>query len=265
MTSTWLIGRGMLGRAVSRNIGNRSLWTSSRVMPWGDAGSVASAFQNDARNFFAQLDPFDSWEVVWCAGAGVVGTSVEHFTLEIEALASLLSALDLLAPCAGRLFLASSVGAVHAGSASAPFTELSACLPLSEYGFARVEQEKLVQAWVRSGHRAVIGRITNLYGPGQKLSKPQGLVSQICKSFLLRQPITLYVSLKRSHSEFWNEHHAGQSFADVLARSAASSSCDHCSIGSVWASAEGFACEADVSDSSVWAHDLIGCWGAAYI
>ena len=40
-----------------------------------------------------------------------------------------------------------------------------------------------------------IGRIANLYGPGQNLRKPQGLVSQLCLTHLSRQPLRVYVSL----------------------------------------------------------------------
>ena len=41
----------------------------------------------------------------------------------------------------------------------------------------------------------LVGRISNLYGPGQNLAKPQGLVSHICRAQLSGQPISVYVSL----------------------------------------------------------------------
>jgi UDP-glucose 4-epimerase len=41
----------------------------------------------------------------------------------------------------------------------------------------------------------LIGRIANLYGPGQNLTKPQGLISHLCRSQLTGQPISVYVSL----------------------------------------------------------------------
>ena len=47
----------------------------------------------------------------------------------------------------------------------------------------------------RTGVPTMIGRITNVYGPGQNLGKAQGLISQLGKAYLLRQPISLYVSL----------------------------------------------------------------------
>jgi UDP-glucose 4-epimerase len=47
----------------------------------------------------------------------------------------------------------------------------------------------------RTGTAVLIGRIANLYGPGQNLAKPQGLVSQICLTHLSGQPLSLYVPM----------------------------------------------------------------------
>ena len=41
----------------------------------------------------------------------------------------------------------------------------------------------------------LIGRLTNIYGPGQNLSKSQGLVSQVCRRTLAHEPFVLYVPL----------------------------------------------------------------------
>jgi UDP-glucose 4-epimerase len=41
----------------------------------------------------------------------------------------------------------------------------------------------------------LIGRIANLYGPGQDLAKPQGLISQLCWSHMTQRPLNIYVPL----------------------------------------------------------------------
>ncbi len=41
----------------------------------------------------------------------------------------------------------------------------------------------------------LVGRLSNLYGPGQDLAKPQGLISQLCRAQLTRRPLSIYVSL----------------------------------------------------------------------
>ena len=41
----------------------------------------------------------------------------------------------------------------------------------------------------------IIGRFSNVYGPGQNLDKPQGLVSRLALATATRQPINIFVSL----------------------------------------------------------------------
>lgn len=137
------------------------------------------------------------WELVWCAGAGVVGAGAEMVDAETDALRSLLAAIGGRSSGRGSLFVASSAGGVYAGSSSPPFSEETRCVPMSPYGDAKLHQEQEAIDWARrTGNRAVIGRIANVYGPGQDLSKPQGLVSQVCLSLLLQRPLTLYVPLE---------------------------------------------------------------------
>jgi UDP-glucose 4-epimerase len=66
----------------------------------------------------------------------------------------------------------------------------------SSYGQAKLDGEALVTAWShQTGTPSLIGRIANLYGPGQNLAKAQGLISQICRTHLTGQPLSIYVSL----------------------------------------------------------------------
>ena len=65
---------------------------------------------------------------------------------------------------------------------------------LSPYGVAKLEMEELARQLTRRGTRLLVGRISNLYGPGQDLSKPQGLISQLCLAHETRRTLSLYVS-----------------------------------------------------------------------
>ena len=68
--------------------------------------------------------------------------------------------------------------------------------PISPYGQAKLLTEQVASDFARStGTPLLIGRIANLYGPGQNLTKPQGLISQLCRSHLIRQPLSIYVPL----------------------------------------------------------------------
>jgi UDP-glucose 4-epimerase len=76
-----------------------------------------------------------------------------------------------------------------------PFSESTVPRPLAPYGVNKLRMEESVQRFVRKYRiPAVVGRISNLYGPGQNLEKPQGLISQLARAHLLRRPLSLYVS-----------------------------------------------------------------------
>lgn len=140
------------------------------------------------------------WLVAWCAGAGVTGTSQEELDSELDVFRSALVAIsDVLCVdgvSRGRLFLASSAGGVYAGALNPPYSEKSEPQPLAPYGFAKLAAEQAAAEFAAdSGTRVLVGRIANLYGPGQNLDKPQGLISVFAKAYLTGQPVTVYVSL----------------------------------------------------------------------
>jgi UDP-glucose 4-epimerase len=150
---------------------------------------------------FAKQAGTGPWQLVWCAGAGVVGTGLPELQGETEAfrhlLDSLAAALKIDQIGLGALFLASSAGGLYAGSGSRPpYTEHSAEAPLAPYGWNKLEQEAIARCW-SADHKVplLIGRISNLYGPGQNLGKDQGLITQVCRRMLVRQPFNLYVPL----------------------------------------------------------------------
>jgi len=65
---------------------------------------------------------------------------------------------------------------------------------LSAYGSLKVAQEGILAA-ADIDAPVVIGRIANLYGPGQDLRKSQGLITRLAISATTREPLNLYVSL----------------------------------------------------------------------
>ena len=67
---------------------------------------------------------------------------------------------------------------------------------ISAYGRAKLRAEAAVDAFAaRTGVSVLLGRLSNLYGPGQDLTKPQGLISQLCRAQLTRRPLSIYVPL----------------------------------------------------------------------
>ena len=206
---TWVVGRGgLLGQAVEAAMGDATghatghagssahLWRPLEPIDWSAPGAGAVELSRHAEQFLRAAGD-RPWSVAWCAGAGVMGTSAHVLQLELAALRGTLDALAT-APCGrdGAFFFASSAGGVYAGVGAPPYDESSPVRPLAAYGQAKLDAEALVEAWShRTGTASLIGRIANLYGPGQNLAKAQGLISQICRSHLTGQPLSIYVSM----------------------------------------------------------------------
>jgi len=201
---TWVIGRGgLLGRSVETVL-SPALWYPRESVEWSAPGSGAPQLRRHAGEFLREVGD-RPWSVAWCAGSGVTGTSASELRHELSALASTLDALAE-APRGrdGAFFFASSAGAVYAGVGTPPYDESSPVRPLAPYGQAKLDAEAMVREWsVDTGTPSLIGRMSNLYGPGQNLAKPQGLISQICRSYLTGQPLSIYVSLDTLRDYFF--------------------------------------------------------------
>ena len=206
---TWVIGRGgLLGQSVAtamdRAGSGADLWRPSEAIAWSSTGAGSLELRQQALQFLraARGRP---WSVAWCAGAGVTGTSTQALQLELVALQETLDGIAV-APRGheGAFFFASSAGGVYAGVGTPPYDESSPVKPLAAYGQAKLDAEALVTHWSnRTGTPSLIGRISNLYGPGQNLAKAQGLISQICRSHLTGQPLSIYVSLDTLRDYFF--------------------------------------------------------------
>lgn len=178
-----LIGAGVVRalqvRGVYRDIGTR--------VPWSSVLDAHQALGKIARG--GTIEP--GQDVYWCAGAGVNGMTATEARRESEMFRAFLDRL----PSGVRVFLSSSAGGVYA-TGMPPFTEYSVAEPASDYGRCKIRMERDLVAWARGGRgQAVIGRIANVYGPGQKLSKPQGIVSHLCQAAITGQPLNLYVPM----------------------------------------------------------------------
>lgn len=190
---TWVAGAGgLLGGAVLAELGRRGLPAYRAGVPWESPEASLEALVASA----ASLASAGPWRLVWAAGAGVVATSQEVLDAEVDVFRRFLDALSARSIAPEALFLASSAGGVYAGSGQAPYDEQTPPRPLAPYGHAKLAMEAAVHEFVaRAGSRATIGRIANLYGPGQDLSKPQGLISQMCRAELQHKPLSIWVPL----------------------------------------------------------------------
>jgi UDP-glucose 4-epimerase len=141
-----------------------------------------------------------SWGIIWASGKVTTASSAEEaqierdfFTNAMHDLAGLLSERDSIAP--GAFLLASSAGGIYAGSANPPFDSQSDPHPLGTYGDLKLAQEKIAHEGLGNKLAVLIARVANLYGPGQDLSKLQGLISRLALSGINREPLTMFVPL----------------------------------------------------------------------
>lgn len=188
---------GLLGSAVRRRGALRDLDLMPARVRWADPAQALADLERAVRESAARAAGAP-WRILWCAGAGVTASTEESLAAEIEVMRGVARAIAALPPAALHglgLFYASSAGGLYAGSANPPYTERTEPRPLAPYGRAKLRAEQVFADLAAHGVRVAIGRISNLYGPGQNLAKPQGLISQLCLAHHLARPISIYVSL----------------------------------------------------------------------
>ncbi|MCZ4497642.1 MAG: epimerase [Marmoricola sp.] len=215
---TWVVGSsGLLGSAVRRAADLSEGDVVVGRVPWTDTEAAIEALLATAEQL-----PADGWRLVWCAGAGVVATTPEHFERELAVVRGF---LERWQPARGgdqALFVASSAGGVYAGSASPPFSELTEPVPISPYGEAKLASEGIFTTFAeRTGIPLVVGRISNLYGPGQNLAKGQGLISMLCKAQVTGDPLNVFVSMDTIRDYLYADDAAAMVLAALEAVAAA--------------------------------------------
>ena len=200
---SWVIGRGgLLGSAVERAI-DSPRWHPDELFPWEQSAELRKSITNAVQSFRIRCEEtgVHCWNIYWCAGAGVVGTSAEQFAAETTTLRFFLDELGTAIPqlpnSTGQIFLASSAGGVYAGSRGRPLTENSIPLPISEYGRTKLIHEQILHDWATKHPQisTLVGRLSNLYGPGQHLEKPQGLISHMSRCLIFNVPVRIFVPL----------------------------------------------------------------------
>ncbi|MGD1282469.1 NAD-dependent epimerase/dehydratase family protein [Mycobacterium seoulense] len=191
---TWIIGRGgLLGSAVSRAMGSR--FTEVPV-PWGNDDAAVGVLDSDLERFVRAAGNGD-WSVTWAAGTGIIGSTADQLAAETRIMSHLVTKMRDSRPAGrGAFFLSSSAGGLYAGSAHPPFSESTTPRPLSPYGEMKLAQEQILRTTLEGCVPLVIGRLSNLAGPGQNLVKQQGLVSQLCRAAVTRQSLNVFVPME---------------------------------------------------------------------
>jgi UDP-glucose 4-epimerase len=194
----WVLGAGgLLGSAITRaaSANQRHTIFIGSPLPWNDPHALANAINADAQRFKNECGD-QAWAVIWAAGQAAVSSTSDATQSEALALSAIVTALAENLPAGrGTFFLSSSAGGVYAGSENPPFTISTVPRPLSAYGELKLEQEAIASRKLSDACSVIIGRFSNIYGPGQDLGKLQGLISRLALSAVTKDPINIFVSL----------------------------------------------------------------------
>ena len=194
-SNTWVIGSGgLLGSAIEKTFTDSF---PKSVIRWGDREDSISDLQANLEQFARQLNSDQPWRVIWAAGHATVFSSRKQCDQELEVFDHFTQKTQHTLTSPGRFFLASSAGGVYAGSLNPPFTSHSIPAATSDYGSLKLSQEhSLTKNFSqRADVTTVIGRISNLYGPGQNLHKLQGLISHLILAALAKKTMNIFVPL----------------------------------------------------------------------
>ena len=227
-THAWVIGaRGLLGGAIASAARRRTDWEvwNADPLPWGTGAQLASAAAAEAAALFSAASRAgDRWAIVWAAGIAVTNSPQETFDAELAEFRSVIEAVGTslaasASPSRGTVFFASSAGGVYAGCDHPPFDESTVPAPISPYGRFKLAGEQVLRQFALDHPvTVVLGRIANLYGPGQRLDKMQGLISHLARAQFSPQPASIYVSLDTMRDYIYTTD-CGELICDVIARS----------------------------------------------
>jgi UDP-glucose 4-epimerase len=103
-----------------------------------------------------------------------------------EALTRLLDGLGQHGSFGTRIVVVSSGGTVYDPACPSPHSETSPLVPANEYGEAMLAIESLARD---RAPRAVVLRVSNAYGPGQKARRGQGVIAHWMSGVARNEPI----------------------------------------------------------------------------
>ena len=179
--------RGFIGRAVVAALAARGVPTVCR-------GSDAPAVHQ------GELDPqvADAATVVVTTGRSSPAQAEREPATAATELAESRELFELLAqrPPADRehrrILLASSGGAVYDTSRPAPYDEQAPTAPASAYARLKLDIEEAFLAGAGPASQRTVLRLSNVYGPGQRLGTGQGVVGHWFRALLDGEPIRLF-------------------------------------------------------------------------
>lgn len=203
MRLAWVVGaRGLLGSAISRTLATDgvALFTPTERFAWTDEDRLALQIIEAVAEFSAAARHVSRWEIYWAAGVGTMASTDESLAPETRTLERILVCLHAnagLMSMDGCIVFASSAGAIYGACQDEVITENSLPAPGNAYGRAKLQQECLLQDFgaLRPQCAVLLARISTLYGVGQSVGKPQGLLTHMARCIVRNRPIGIFVPI----------------------------------------------------------------------
>lgn len=142
-----------------------------------------------SRSFWRELNPN---QIVWLASK--ITPSVAHSNPDLvrEELDEFHRFVEAIDGIPAHVIYASSGGTVYTDT-ELPFSESSQATGANEYGKSKLAMEQIL---INSDIRSTILRISNAYGPGQRLNRGQGVIGTWLSQVLDGNPISVFGSLE---------------------------------------------------------------------
>lgn len=198
MSTTVVIGAGgLLGNAAYRAGPPDTTVVPVTGLDWTDSVGAAAQIASIHAEILG-ADPDRPLRVLWCAGGGRVGTDAQAMEAERRLLGIVVADLAGMSARTRAISfcLASSGGGVWSGSPERILDESVPAVPWHDYGRGKLAQEETVRRLVDgTSMRAVIARISNLYGRPPDGHGLTGLVNHLVLNAIHRRPTGIYVPL----------------------------------------------------------------------
>lgn len=203
MNLAWVVGAGgLLGSALSRQLrkDGSHVYIPEFRFQWNDPATLNDQLQHAFVQFSDLVRAASSWSIYWAAGVGTMHSDAGALVGETDALRRLVKMVGdscILQTVVGGFSLASSAGAIYAGSQDPLISELSAPVPTTAYARAKLDQESILHNLSRRSPSmvALAARCSTLYGPGQVIGKKQGLLTTLARHTVRGMPVHIYVPL----------------------------------------------------------------------
>ncbi|MDB5850268.1 MAG: fcf1 [Rhodoferax sp.] len=200
MIVAWVIGSGgLLGKALGRALGEYTQpFSPAERFHWNTEATLKQQLLQAVRAFAEQASAAAQWHIFWTAGVGTFASSAETMAQETKTLALLLDAIrnsPVLCARPGCITLASSAGAIYAGSKAFVITEDTPAAPTTPYAAEKMRHEAMLTALAGELGKlhVFLARISTIYGGGQTSKKSQGLLTHIARCVIRREPVHIYV------------------------------------------------------------------------